>query len=418
MSVGSSDRGCAAKREGWAWIRKGLFGWERVRLQLEKSRLSVVDGEHKEIWSVETARCKFFQGWENEIVVKDANRTMLFRLERDGQDFVAWWRAMEAAMCPKLRNYFHAEELIGEGQTALVKAAWSKANGGNVALKMMSRSSGSHADHVLKQFLNEVRLTYAAQSDHVVRIIDAFATETDYVLVLEKGTRTLLNLLEERVVLTEREARKVMGQLLATTAELHKRGITHRDLKLDNILCREGEDDYMLLADFGSAAFGMADPAEVKTDIFTAHVGTPAYLAPECWKEKRYGSQVDAFALGVIMYALLSRTFPFPIGGCWENGSFIEPDFTSDVWSSVSSSAKSLIRGLLREDPRKRLSSVAALQHFWFSEEDGGTLDGDLTCRGRSLPPKNQNNSPTRPFKTVALAQLAVATFGLSANSF
>ncbi|KAJ8904752.1 hypothetical protein NDN08_001268 [Rhodosorus marinus] len=418
MSVGSLDRGCAARREGWVWIRKGLFGQERVRLLLEKSRLSVVDGGQKEIWSVETARCRFFQGWENEIVVKDAHRTMLFKVEGDRHEFVAWWRAMEAAMCPKLRNYFHPEELIGEGQTALVKAAWSKANGGNVALKMMSRSSGIHADHVLKQFLNEVRVTRAAQSDHVVRIIDAFATETDYVLVLEKGTRTLLNLLEERVVFTEREARKVMGQLLGTTAELHKRGITHRDLKLDNILCREGEDDYMLLADFGSAAFSGADPAETKTDTFTAHVGTPAYLAPERWREKKYGPQVDAFALGVIMYALLSRTFPFPITGCWENGSFVEPDFTSDVWSSVSASAKSLIRGLLREDPRKRLSSIAALQHSWFSEEDSRTLDGDLTCRARSLPPKDQNHSPTRTFKTVALAQLAISTFDLSAHSF
>ena len=86
---------------------------------------------------------------------------------------------------------------------------------------------------------------------------------------------------------------------------MHQRNVTHRDIKLENILLDETRTRVKLI-DFG---FSTCIPHEKKVKIFC---GTPSYMAPELVRKSEYdGRQVDMWALGVLLYALLSGTFPF-----------------------------------------------------------------------------------------------------------
>ena len=85
---------------------------------------------------------------------------------------------------------------------------------------------------------------------------------------------------------------------------LDKIGIIHRDLKLENILLIDKKNNYKIkLVDFGLAAF-IDD-----IDIFK-HCGTPGYVAPEVLRDKDYGTKVDVFSIGVILFSLyLTNSF-------------------------------------------------------------------------------------------------------------
>ena len=79
---------------------------------------------------------------------------------------------------------------------------------------------------------------------------------------------------------------------------LHKSGIIHRDLKLENILFTSPESNQdVKIVDFGLATF------TDRIDIFR-HCGTPGYVAPEMLNDKDYGRKVDIFSTGVMLFSL------------------------------------------------------------------------------------------------------------------
>ncbi|XP_062114243.1 calcium-dependent protein kinase 1-like [Humulus lupulus] len=100
---------------------------------------------------------------------------------------------------------------------------------------------------------------------------------------------------------------------------------------------------------------------------FSDVVGSPYYVAPEVLR-KRYGPEADVWSAGVILYILLSGVPPF-----WaesEQGIFEEVlhgdlDFSTDPWPSISEGAKDLVRKMLIQDPKRRISAHDVLCHPW-----------------------------------------------------
>mmetsp|Transcript_558 Transcript_558/g.1903 ORF Transcript_558/g.1903 Transcript_558/m.1903 type:complete len:423 (-) Transcript_558:58-1326(-) len=407
MEVGRKDE---ARREGWVYMRKGLFGHERVLLRVDEERLAAVKSESgTETWELETAKCRLYQGWGSEIVVKNPSRTVAFKVGGERENFQAWWRAIEAAVCPKLKKFYSADGVLGEGRTAIVRSACDKAVGQRVALKMIRRITTCADDPALRYFLREVQITRAAEGDNVVKVFDAFNTNNFFVIVLEKcNSEGLLNLVKENGPICESRVRTIMRQLLQATCRLHAKGIAHRDLKLDNILfAGKREDLEVKLADFGSAAIGKFDPCDTNLSEFSEHVGTSTYMAPEMWRKQRYGVQVDTFALGVIMYALLSGYFPA------ENhaapGVDTRPSFREPGWNDISDSAKSLIRQLLHFNPTVRTAAFAALHHPWFDVPHANATP-EVKNRASSLVRVKPDVPSRSSFKGAVLACIAANT--------
>ena len=113
----------------------------------------------------------------------------------------------------------------------------------------------------------------------------------------------LVATINEHEGLGEAAGRFFMTQFLETIEYMHNQGIVHRDLKAENIMI----DDQMniKILDFGFASYQ-------NNDELTSYLGTPAYMAPEIRKGLEYkGSEVDIFALGVVMFIVVRGLFPF-----------------------------------------------------------------------------------------------------------
>ncbi|XP_015896537.2 calcium-dependent protein kinase 1 [Ziziphus jujuba] len=173
---------------------------------------------------------------------------------------------------------------------------------------------------------------------------------------------------------SERAAANLCRQIVTVVHNCHTMGVMHRDLKPENFLFLGTDDASPLKAtDFGLSVF--FKPGDVFKDL----VGSAYYVAPEVLR-RNYGAEADIWSCGVILYILLSGVPPF-----WgENEQSIfdavlhgHIDFSSDPWPSISSSAKDLVKKMLREDPKERLSANEVLNHPWM-RVDGDASDKPL----------------------------------------
>ncbi|KAL3499280.1 hypothetical protein ACH5RR_038373 [Cinchona calisaya] len=173
---------------------------------------------------------------------------------------------------------------------------------------------------------------------------------------------------------SERAAAALCRQMVTVVHYCHSMGVMHRDLKPENFLFLSSDENSPLKAtDFGLSVF--FKPGDEFKDL----VGSAYYVAPEVLR-RNYGAEADIWSAGVILYILLSGVPPF--WGENEQGIFDailrgHLDFSSEPWPSISSSAKDLVKKMLRADPKERLSAVEVLNHPWM-REDGDASDKPL----------------------------------------
>lgn len=222
------------------------------------------------------------------------------------------------------------------------------------------------------QFLaREVQIILSISHPNIVRTIDVFIRSRRIHFVMEylEGGE-LFDFIAEHTHFTEVHAASVMVDLLQALVYLHTKGIAHRDVKLENLLCANTTWPLNVkLADFGFANY-VSQGCEPTLSSF---VGTPYYIAPEMLRGDPHGLPVDIWASGVVMYILLSGKFPF--GGKNESEYYQrvlskEAYFPDDEWSKVSDEAKDLVRGMLCKDPRKRYTAQQCLRHSWLRRGD------------------------------------------------
>ena len=153
----------------------------------------------------------------------------------------------------------------------------------------------------------------------------------------------------------EETARFYVGCIVLAIEHLHNESMAHRDIKLENVMIDSG--GYARLGDFG---FSKSIPEGTRT--FTL-CGTPGYIAPEVVLGKGYSVQCDWFSLGVLVYMLLTVTYPFNNADTMSVLHDREPPYPK----YLSPEAKDLIQGLLERKPHARLAGTAIKMHAWFS---------------------------------------------------
>jgi hypothetical protein len=202
--------------------------------------------------------------------------------------------------------------------------------------------------------------------------------------LLEGGE--LLDALLDRGNYSEADAAAIMRPVLQGLAYLHSRGVTHRDLKLENLLMADATDlGSVRIADFGLAKAAFSAAGGDRPGV-GAICGTPSYLAPEIIAGQRYTPAVDCWAAGVCLYILLSGVVPFN----WTDrpGADLRELFDriaagaysldGPEWEGVSAEAKALVRGLMCTDVSQRLSAQAALTHRWLAAPAAGAAPTPL----------------------------------------
>lgn len=194
---------------------------------------------------------------------------------------------------------------IGDGATSSVYLCRDLSDGREVAVKLIVWNADTEAvgrDVLRRLFLTEAALAGRLMHPNIVRIYDAAADENSARLVMEYvdgGTLQRFtrpeNLLEVGDVIEI--ARKCAGALEYAS----RMGIIHRDVKPANILVTEHRD--IKITDFGAAAALRADPVD--------GIGTPAYMSPEQHLGQPLTHQSDLYALGLVMFQLLTGRLPF-----------------------------------------------------------------------------------------------------------
>ena len=195
---------------------------------------------------------------------------------------------------------------------------------------------------------------------------------------------------------SERDCRIAFTALLRALCYLHARGVTHRDVKLDNVLlAAPGDLTTVRLVDFGLAASCLAVEPDAPEPAMTWMCGSAPYMAPEvALRRIPYTDACDMWSAGVVLHLLLTGHMPFaaPAGTPPEDedeavlatAKAVHWAVTCDApeWTGVSDEAKALTRALLQPEPGQRLSAAQALLHPWVSGEvsgSGADLSGALS---------------------------------------
>lgn len=203
-----------------------------------------------------------------------------------------------------LETGYELIEELGHGSSGRVYRAIDRGLSREVALKVLDESVpiGSHAR---ERFIREARMLAAVDHPNVVRIhsIDELDGRVRISLELIRG-RTLEEFVHDHGRLAPEEAARIGIDLSRALSAIHKKGLVHRDVKASNVMREDG--GRIVLLDFGVARSGA-----METDA-GPFAGTPLYMAPEQFEGRAdIGPRADLFALGVLLYWMVSQEYPF-----------------------------------------------------------------------------------------------------------
>jgi serine/threonine protein kinase len=324
-----------------------------------------------------------------------------------------------------LQDYYDIGSRIGGGGEANVFRAVHKTTGEYWAVKVTQLRNYRVGGKLPADLLKEAEIVRKLKHPHIVALKDVFMTTENLFLVMElcRGGDLLDRILDKKekyadVVqerrrpaasadsvppaptnthvhdgYTESEAQRVMQQLVEAISYMHTQNIAHRDLKPENIVLVSRDSD----VDVKVTDFGLAKVID-NTNGFKTFCGTSHYIAPEVLRvqkdpktkfgpgtstsadmdaEVRYSLEADMWSLGVIMYVLLSGSFPFADDhGTAMNARILAGTYalTDPVWQGVSAQAKALMGRLLDINPDTRITAPQCLEHPWLVKRGEGNV--------------------------------------------
>jgi len=204
---------------------------------------------------------------------------------------------------------YRLEARLGEGGMGVVYRARHVLIDRVVALKLI-RPDLRGETHLRAWMLREARAANRVDHAHIIDIHDIGETEEgELYLVMEYLVGTALSQELSRGPMPIARAVDILEQMCAALARAHDLGVVHRDLKSDNILltARGGRKDYVKILDFGLAAIARDPRLAPKGAVF----GTPEYMSPEQARGEDANAGSDLYALGVLLFEMLSGQLPF-----------------------------------------------------------------------------------------------------------
>ena len=214
----------------------------------------------------------------------------------------------------KLKNTFLIEQLIGEGGMGKVYLATQLSLDKKVAIKILHKHLFSADKTIALRFHREAKS--ASQIDHPnsIRIIDFGQMEEDgslYIAMEHLSGKELTDIIAADFPFMPVRIATIIGQVCGVLAEAHDKGIIHRDMKPDNIIVikRPEQPDFVKVLDFGIAK--LMDREGPRLTMEGMVCGTPEYMSPEQAMGKDLDPRSDIYALGCILYEMLTMHVPF-----------------------------------------------------------------------------------------------------------
>lgn len=304
---------------------------------------------------------------------------------------------------------------IGRGSFATVYLAWDPGLEREVALKLLNtRGDLAPIDAVLQ----EGRLLARVNHPNVVRIfgIDQHDGSVGLTMEFVEGL-TLKSVLSGRGVFGPAEAALIGFDLCAAVAAVHRAGLIHRDIKMQNVMRAVG--GRLVLMDFGGVG-NLSD-----RDSYVRNVkGTPLYIAPEIFMGGSASVSSDVYSLGVLLFNLVTQRFPVEgysiddIQHAHERG---ESTALGDLRSDLPDAFVQVVSRALERDPAKRFRSAGAMQDALIRSMNLGNPaeSFSFTPAGSSDLPSiavlsftNAGSDPEMEYFCEGLAEELVTAFG------
>ncbi|XP_013977878.1 LOW QUALITY PROTEIN: inactive serine/threonine-protein kinase PLK5 isoform X5 [Canis lupus familiaris] len=279
---------------------------------------------------------------------------------------------------PSSGRVYRRGKLIGKGAFSRCYKLMDMSTSAVFALKVVPRAGGAAGRLRPRGKVDrEIALHSRLKHRNIVALHGHFADRENVYMVLEYCSRqSLAHVLEARQTLTEPEVRYYLRGLVSGLRYLHQRRIVHRDLKPSNFFLNKNM--VVKIGDLGLAA--RVGPGGHCHRVLC---GTPNFLAPEVISRNGHSCQSDLWALGCIMYTVLTGTPPFmvaPLSEMYQNirdGRYPEP-------AHLSPNARRLIARLLAPNPVERPSLDHLLQDDFFTQ---GFTPDRLPARSCYSPP-------------------------------
>lgn len=293
---------------------------------------------------------------KNTLTPKNTNMSNTFSHPQTKKEI----KNKEPLFTGKIKDYIIKKE-IGKGSYAVVRQGYHRPTQMKVALKIYDKIS--LFDVQKKNSVNrEIDILKTLHHENILKLYEVIdMPKYIYVITELICGPSLLDLLKnaETHRIDEIECKKIFHQIVCGINYCHIKNISHRDIKLENVLVTE-EEKKVKIIDFG---FGVKSKKNISQKFFC---GTPSYMPPEIVLKKNYIAQyADVWSLGVLLYTMLCGAFPFRATSEEElyqkiiKGKYDFPEHMSET-------AKKLIGKILKVKPNERPSTEEILLDEWF----------------------------------------------------
>src|SRR5205807_3703532 len=246
---------------------------------------------------------------------------------------------------------------LGSGGMADVYLAEDQQLGRKVALKLLHRRFAADPDFV-ERFRREAQAAAGLQHANIVSVYDRGSYEETYYIAMEYlPGRTLKQLVREEAPIDPIRAIDITVQILKAARFAHRRGVIHRDLKPHNVII--DDSDHAKVTDFGIARAGASDMTETGSIM-----GTAQYLSPEQAQGHAVSAQADLYAIGIVLYELLTGRVPFdgdsPVTIALKQVSEL-PVPPSAYNPAIPPELDAIVLRALEKDPARRFADAAEM---------------------------------------------------------
>lgn len=262
-------------------------------------------------------------------------------------------------------EYVMKGEQLGKGHFGVIWTCVEKKTGKAYACKTIDKDKMKSAEARLAVRLEVGLAAYLRGHPNVVEFKSVHEDVKSLHMVMElcQGG-DLFSLLAAAQRFSEVEASWMIRKILAGVSYCHRKQVVHRDLKLENILLKVRSNGAVepKLADFGLAAF--LEAGQTAAGL----VGSPFYVSPEAIRAKECGRPADIWAVGVVLYTMLSGRLPFHGESTDKTLELIcigRPDYERKPWTTISVAAKKLVFQMMAADPALRPTADDLLAHPW-----------------------------------------------------
>ncbi len=257
---------------------------------------------------------------------------------------------------------YELKSLLGEGGMGTVYRGYHAALKREVAIKVLLPQIISQPG-ALERFVREAQTAASLEHPHIVPIYD-YGTQNglSYVVMRLLTGGSLADRMAYRVehngaLPTLAEVAQITRELADALDYAHQRNVIHRDIKPNNVMFNENGMSFLV-------DFGLARLSEASVGLTTQNtlLGTPMYMAPEQWQSAKVGPAADQYALGVIVYALLTGQTPFSGGTPFQlmhEHLYTPPPPILNLRADLPKTVQDVLAKVLEKNPADRYTSVS-----------------------------------------------------------